>query len=132
MWSNQLVSPSRSTGSDVSLQYPGTTFLYFYKSKAHLTPFALLVIVFAFTIGTLINRRRLDRDDDVDSCERGSEDSSSRPTSPLLKPGMRAESGEVSRINSKLLVRFYNTFPFLAEIWYWNATYWYEIVFPTL
>ncbi|KAK1486704.1 integral membrane protein [Colletotrichum cuscutae] len=81
-------------------------------------------IVFAFTIGTLINRRRLDRDDDVDSCERGSEDSSSRPTSPLLKPGMRAESGEVSRINSKLLVRFYNTFPFLAEIWYWNATYW--------
>ncbi|KAJ0303894.1 hypothetical protein COL516b_006337 [Colletotrichum fioriniae] len=90
MWSNQL--------------YPGTTFLYFYKSKAHLTPFALLVIVFAFTIGTLINRRRLDRDDDVDSCERGSEDSSSRPTSPLLKPGMRAESGELLRAFSARMI----------------------------
>ncbi|KAK6215778.1 integral membrane protein [Colletotrichum tabaci] len=81
-------------------------------------------IIFAFTVGALINRRRPDHDDDVDSCERGSEDSCSRPTSPLLKPGMRAESGEVSRIDNKLLVRFYRTFPFLAEIWYWNLTYW--------
>ncbi|TEA10394.1 hypothetical protein C8034_v010104 [Colletotrichum sidae] len=82
------------------------------------------VIVSAFTIGTLINRRKPEYDDDVDCCERGSEDSLSRPTSPLLKPGMRVESGEVSRVDSKLLVRFYQTFPFLSEIWYWNATYW--------
>jgi len=81
-------------------------------------------IVFAFTVGTLINRRRPDLDDDVDSCERGSEDSYSPPASPLLKPGMRAVSYEESRINKKLLVRFYRTFPFLAEVWYWNATYW--------
>ncbi|KAK2009291.1 integral membrane protein [Colletotrichum eremochloae] len=81
-------------------------------------------IVFAFTVGTLINRRRPDRDDDVDSCERGSEDSCSPPTSPLLKPGMRAVAYEESRINKKLLVRFYRTFPFIAEVWYWNATYW--------
>ncbi|KAF9870208.1 integral membrane protein [Colletotrichum karsti] len=81
-------------------------------------------IVLAFTVGTLINRRRPVYDDDVDSCERGSEDSSSRPTSPLLKPGMRAEAAEISRVNSKLLVRFYQTFPFLSEIWYWNLTYW--------
>ncbi|KAI8281703.1 hypothetical protein K4K56_011653 [Colletotrichum sp. SAR 10_98] len=81
-------------------------------------------IVFAFTIGTLINRRRPEYDDDVDACERGSEDSSSRPTSPLLKPGMRVEAAEESRVNSNLLVRFYRTFPFLSEIWYWNLTYW--------
>ncbi|EFQ25655.1 integral membrane protein [Colletotrichum graminicola] len=81
-------------------------------------------IVFAFTVGTLINRRRPHLDDDVDSCERGSEDSGSPPVSPLLKPGMHAVSYEESRINAKLLVRFYRTFPFLAEVWYWNATYW--------
>ncbi|KAI8166084.1 hypothetical protein K4K49_010056 [Colletotrichum sp. SAR 10_70] len=80
-------------------------------------------IVFAFTIGTLINRRRPEYDDDVDACERGSEDSSSRPTSPLLKPGMRVEAAEESRVNSNLIVRFYRTFPFLSEIWYWNLTY---------
>ncbi|KAK2024396.1 integral membrane protein [Colletotrichum zoysiae] len=82
-------------------------------------------IVFAFTVGTLINRRKPDLDDDVDSCERGSEDSFEPPTSPLLKPGMRAAASyEESRVNKKLLVRFYRTFPFLAEVWYWNATYW--------
>ncbi|KAK1991938.1 integral membrane protein [Colletotrichum falcatum] len=81
-------------------------------------------IVSAFTVGTLINRRRPDFDDDVDSCERGSEGSCSPPSSPLLKPGAGAASHQESRVNSKLLVRFYRTFPFLAEVWYWNATYW--------
>ncbi|KAF6828677.1 integral membrane protein [Colletotrichum musicola] len=85
-------------------------------------------IVFAFTVGALINRRRCraDCDDDVGSCERGgSEDSLSRPTSPLLKPAARAAgSTPADRVERKLLVRFFRTFPFLAEIWYWNLTYW--------
>jgi hypothetical protein len=33
----------------------------------------------------------------------------------------------------RLLRRFFDTFPFLAEIWYWNLTYWYVLILkPTI
>lgn len=57
---------------------------------------------------------------------------SSAESSPPLKPVggrsryMERDSRRLGRPNIvfDLLSRFFNKFPFLVEIWYWNLTYW--------
>ncbi|KAG5661008.1 hypothetical protein KAF25_002651 [Fusarium avenaceum] len=80
-------------------------------------------IVFAFTAGCLINRRRNGRVSftdlsDIESCQPKSIDS------PPLRPIMLQSQRKAPNIFFVLLSRFFNTFPFLVEIWYWNLTYW--------
>ncbi|KAM5343187.1 hypothetical protein ACJ41O_014153 [Fusarium nematophilum] len=82
-------------------------------------------IVLAFTAGCLINRRRHDDpkqlpQDDIESAERYVD-------SPPLKPTLLQPSPPIRRAPNlffELLSRFFNAFPFLIEIWYWNMTYW--------
>ena len=76
----------------------------------------------AFTVGALINRRRQLSKDDVDFCERGSSTDGSPPLKPTVV--IRSEAAEPSDIRDNVVSRFLRTFPFLAEIWYWNLTYW--------
>ncbi|KAH6950704.1 PAP2 superfamily-domain-containing protein [Fusarium avenaceum] len=80
-------------------------------------------IVFAFTAGCLVNRRRNGRVSytdlsDLESCQPKSVDS------PPLKPILLQSQRKAPNIFFVLLSRFFNTFPFLIEIWYWNLTYW--------
>ncbi|KAF5027441.1 hypothetical protein F66182_462 [Fusarium sp. NRRL 66182] len=83
-----------------------------------------LFIVLAFTAGCLINRRRdiqTPYGDCLDDVEKRSIDS------PPLKPTLLASERPVRKAPNllfALLSRFFNTFPFLVEIWYWNLTYW--------
>ena len=112
-----------------------------------------LVIVGIFTLGCLINRRRASSGDrvfrrDLESRSLAVEDeradfyqydgqstsgnsSSSSSGSPPLKPVLDARFREVSDPGRRqlplvwdLLSRFWNKYPFLPEIWYWNLTYW--------
>ena len=54
--------------------------------------------------------------------------STSASSSPTLKPVGYAAAGRPRRPRSlffRLLSRFWNKYPFLPEIWYWNLTYWW-------
>jgi hypothetical protein len=78
-----------------------------------------LFIGAAFTIGTLINRRRRS------SSRRGSSDVESSDFSKInsyYSPSLSSLSPW--ELITELLTRFFYTFPFLAEIWYWNLSYW--------
>ncbi|KAI5456562.1 PAP2 superfamily-domain-containing protein [Mariannaea sp. PMI_226] len=86
-------------------------------------------IVAAFTTGCLINRRRASSrvlpqeilQNDLESAEERYIDS------PPLKPTVLHSELPVSRAPNfffRLLSRFFNAYPFLIEIWYWNMTYW--------
>ncbi|KAM0192953.1 hypothetical protein ACHAPI_007900 [Fusarium lateritium] len=83
-----------------------------------------LFIVVAFTAGCLINRRRSGQVsytelNDIESCQLKSIDS------PPLKPNLLQQSQrKAPNLVFVLLSRFFNAFPFLIEIWYWNLTYW--------
>lgn len=74
------------------------------------------MIVIFFTVGTLINRRRLLWELDsrkLDDPER----------SPGLTPRPRLRS-----CFYHLFTQPFTTYPFLVEIIYWNLTYWYVFV----
>ncbi|KAF7563342.1 hypothetical protein G7046_g777 [Stylonectria norvegica] len=84
-------------------------------------------IVIGFTTGCLINRRRNgyhqhdDPEDDIEAGDRYTDGS------PPLKPTVLYSERPIRRspnIFFSLLSRFFNAFPFLVEIWYWNMTYW--------
>ncbi|KAM0269706.1 hypothetical protein ACHAPA_003914 [Fusarium lateritium] len=83
-----------------------------------------LFIVVAFTAGCLINRRRSGQVsyielDDIEACQLKSIDS------PPLKSALLQQSQrKAPNLVFVLLSRFFNAFPFLIEIWYWNLTYW--------
>lgn len=88
-----------------------------------------LVIVLAFTAGCLINRRRNDRKDYTNCLDDDVEAGEAYVDSPPLKPSLLAQPEPSVRRRAPnlvfvLLSRFFNTFPFLIEIWYWNMTYW--------
>jgi hypothetical protein len=89
------------------------------------------VIVCLFTFGTLLNRRRRSNvsssstkfahyDVENSAGYDSDSDASEQTSSTLVSPPPRASSNLVV----VLLRRFFDTFPFLAEIWYWNLTYW--------
>lgn len=85
-------------------------------------------IVLAFTAGCLLNRRRGGQSlpqetlsDDLESGERYTDGS------PPLKPTVIHTENPVRKAPNllfRLLSRFFNAYPFLVEIWYWNMTYW--------
>ncbi|CAM1510586.1 Fc.00g009210.m01.CDS01 [Cosmosporella sp. VM-42] len=85
------------------------------------------VIVAGFTAGCLINRRRNGyhhHDDPQDDLEAGDRFTDA---SPNLKPTMIHSERAVRKSPNlffSLLSRFFNKYPFLIEIWYWNLTYW--------
>ncbi|RMJ09086.1 hypothetical protein BHE90_005654 [Fusarium euwallaceae] len=86
-------------------------------------------IVLAFTAGCLINRRRNDRKDYSSCLEEDIESGEGYVDSPPLKPSLLAQPETSVRRKAPnlifvLLSKFFNTFPFLIEIWYWNMTYW--------
>lgn len=105
-----------------------------------------LVITGIFTLGCLMNRRRSSSTALPRDLERGppnrdiacrgashsnSSISSSDSSSPPLKPVVDADAVEVYGAGARrlplfwdLLSRFWNKYPFLPEIWYWNLTYW--------
>lgn len=84
----------------------------------------------AFTAGCLLNRRRGGQSlpqetlsDDLESGERYADGS------PPLKPTVIHTENPVRKAPNlffRLLSRFFNAYPFLVEIWYWNMTYWYD------
>ncbi|KAF4970706.1 hypothetical protein FSARC_2337 [Fusarium sarcochroum] len=86
-----------------------------------------LFIVLAFTAGCLINRRRDGQgpcEEPVDDVETGQERYvDSLPLKPILQQPERPVR-KAPNILFVLLSRFFNAFPFLIEIWYWNLTYW--------
>ncbi|KAH6896600.1 PAP2 superfamily-domain-containing protein [Thelonectria olida] len=85
-------------------------------------------IVAGFTAGCLINRRRGGQalpqetlEDDLESGERYTD------ASPPLKPTVLHSEIPIRKAPNlffRLLSRFFNAYPFLIEIWYWNMTYW--------
>ncbi|KAJ9150885.1 Integral membrane protein [Pleurostoma richardsiae] len=88
-------------------------------------------IVFAFTVGALINRRRTYRDtDDLEARaplidRRTSADTFSYTR--FLKSWPQRVISELDldrKHNDNWASRFLAKFPFLMEIWYWNWTYW--------
>jgi hypothetical protein len=93
-----------------------------------------VLIVCLFTFGTLLNRRRRRSNAssssskyahyDVESSPGYDSDSdtSEQTSSTLIPPPPPPRAS--SNIVVVLLRRFFDTFPFLAEIWYWNLTYW--------
>ncbi|KAG8355964.1 hypothetical protein FVEN_g6133 [Fusarium venenatum] len=83
-------------------------------------------IVLAFTAGCLINRRKdtqvayNESSEDVETGQRYID-------SPSLKPALLQNERPVRKAPNLFFVflsRFFNKFPFLIEIWYWNLTYW--------
>lgn len=85
-----------------------------------------LALISLFTAGCLINRRRTTtiRYHNLDDTE----GSDSGDGSPYLKPVRLSRDAEAHRPSNniffRLLSRFWNKYPFLREIWYWNLTYW--------
>lgn len=84
-------------------------------------------IVAAFTAGCLINRRRGDLPHreclhhDLESAQHYTD------ASPPLKPTLfqsETPARKAPNVFFRLLSRFFNAYPFLVEIWYWNMTYW--------
>jgi hypothetical protein len=87
----------------------------------------LQVIVLAFTVGCLINRRRdtqITYNESLDDVE-GQRYVDSPPLKPTLLQQPERPVRKAPNIFFVLLSRFFNAFPFLIEIWYWNLTYWY-------
>ncbi|KAL6357352.1 hypothetical protein LRP88_07511 [Fusarium phalaenopsidis] len=74
-------------------------------------------------------KRRNDRKDYADCLEDDVEAGEAYVDSPPLKPSLLAQPEPSVRRRAPnlvfvLLSRFFNAFPFLIEIWYWNMTYW--------
>lgn len=89
----------------------------------------------AFTAGCLINRRRDGKhhhdvlvEDDLEAGEHYTDETprASPPLKPTLTHNERPERAERKAPNLffSLLSRFFNAYPFLVEVWYWNCTYW--------
>lgn len=83
-----------------------------------------------FTVGTLVNRRRGSRHDIEARLPLVDDSDSSDTSSPPLKAIYLDHPRRYTRRNAPnlffdLLSRFWNKYPFLPEIWYWNLTYWY-------
>ncbi|KAK7414670.1 hypothetical protein QQX98_006527 [Neonectria punicea] len=86
------------------------------------------LIVLLFTAGCLVNRRRGNQSlpqetlhDDLETGDRYAD------SSPPLKPTVLHSENPVRKspnVLFRLLSRFFNAYPFLVEIWYWNMTYW--------
>ncbi|KAM0329253.1 hypothetical protein ACHAQA_004556 [Verticillium albo-atrum] len=80
-------------------------------------------IVAAFTIGSLINRRRTYRDDEEKRLISPNQSPPLEPSSPVLDHcESRVQRRPTQHLN--IFSRFLRAFPFLVEIWYWNLTYW--------
>ncbi|KAI1054275.1 hypothetical protein LB506_010439 [Fusarium annulatum] len=83
-------------------------------------------IVLAFTIGCLINRRRdtqITYNESLDDVE-DQRYVDSPPLKPTLLQHIERPVRRAPNFFFVLLSRFFNAFPFLIEIWYWNLTYW--------
>ncbi|KAF4983978.1 hypothetical protein FZEAL_732 [Fusarium zealandicum] len=79
------------------------------------------------TTRCLINRRRNDQVIYQESLNEDIETGPRYADSPPLKSTLVASERPVRKAPNVffvLLSRFFNTFPFLIEIWYWNMTYW--------
>ncbi|KAJ4015048.1 hypothetical protein NW752_006504 [Fusarium irregulare] len=84
-------------------------------------------IILAFTAGCLINRRRdtqVSYNESSEDVENGQRYVDSPPLKPALLPQSERPTRKAPNFLFVLLSRFFNTFPFLIEIWYWNLTYW--------